>query len=88
MKALVMQALEEVNKESKVFSSIDENIEIYNNVDSFLILELILEIEDRLKKKFGRYIQIADEDIMSSNNTPFATFESLVKFVEKKVENG
>jgi len=88
MKALLMKALEEVDRDSETFDLIDENTEIYSNVDSFFILELILEIEDKLKKKFGRYIPIADGEIMSSKNTPFYTFGSLVIFIEKKVENG
>ena len=51
MKALLMKALEEVDRDSETFDLIDENTEIYSNVDSFFILELILEIEDKLKKK-------------------------------------
>ena len=54
MKALLMKALKEVDRDSETFDLIDENTEIYSNVDSFFILELILEIEDKLKKKFGR----------------------------------
>jgi len=88
MKKLVMNALQEVNENSHFFDLIDETTEIYNNVDSFLILELIIEIEDKLKAKFGRYIPIADEDIMNSQKTPFDTFGSLVLFVENKVKNG
>jgi len=87
MKELILNSLTELNKHSAVFNEIHEDMSIYDQVDSFFLLELILDLEKKLKDRYGRYIQIADSDIMSEEKSPFLNINTLVSFLESKVKD-
>lgn len=88
IRKIVLESLEELNKVYKKpeLTNITNESLIYDNLDSMGILDLIIEIEGRLQKHYGEFIQIADDSIMDEVKTPFKTFESLIHFVEKKVD--
>jgi len=88
MKKLIEDALREINEdlESKELENITDETPIFEILDSMAILDLILELESRLQKKYGKYIQIADETIMDSKKTPFKTFKALQQFLEGKLD--
>jgi hypothetical protein len=88
MKDLVFDAVSKINQDVEVFSEIDESTEIFENLESAAILDLILELEDQLQSKLGRYIQIADEYSMDAERTPFKTLSSLIEHVRDKVSRG
>jgi hypothetical protein len=88
MKDLVFDAVSKINQDIEVFSEIDESTAIFENLESAAILELILELEDQLQSKLGRYIQIADEFTMDAERTPFRTVSSLIEHVSDKVSRG
>lgn len=88
MKDLVFDAVRKLNESIEVFTAIDENSEIFGNLESVDVLELIVELEDQLQAKLGRYIQIADENTMNAELTPFKTLSSLIEFVNDKVKHG
>jgi acyl carrier protein len=88
MKDLVINAVKKVNDDAGAFTAIDENTEIFENFDSTAILELILELEDQLQAQLGRYVQIADENSMNAELTPFKTLLSLIEYVSEKVNHG
>lgn len=88
MKDLVFDAVSKINQDIEVFSEIDESTAIFENLESAAILELILELEDQLQSKLGRYIQIADEYSMDAERTPFRTVSSLIEHVSDKVSRG
>jgi len=87
MKELILNSLTELNQHSAVFNEIHEGMLIYDQVDSFFLLELILDLEKKLKDRYGRYIQIADSDIMSEEKSPFLNINTLVSFLESKVKD-
>jgi len=86
---IVIAALHEVNKDRANLSldDINEDFEIFNNLDSMDVLNLIIEIENHLSKSFNKYIQIADESSMDMTSTPFKTFGTLVNFIENKIQD-
>ena len=87
MKELVLDAIKELNKELKLkeLEKIDENTNFFEILDSMAILDLILEIEKKIEEKYGKYIQIADENTMDVLKSPFRSFNELVKYLESKV---
>jgi len=87
MKQLLKEAIKELNEdlEIKELENITDETPLFEILDSVAVLDLILEIEDRLQEKVGKYIQIADDKTMDSNETPFKTFKSLVEYLERKV---
>ena len=87
-KDIVFDAVNKVKQELGFLDSIDVNTKLFDNFDSMCILQLILELEDQLQKKLDRYIQIADENSMDKELTPFKSVHSLIEYVDLRINNG
>ena len=87
-KEIVFDAVNKVKHELGLLDSIDVNTKLFDNFDSMCILQLILELEDQLQKKLDRYIQIADENSMDKELTPFKSVHSLIEYVDLRINNG
>ncbi len=89
IKLLVFESMEEINndlqKEELYSPSLDTKF--FDLVDSLAVLNFILDIEQRLEGQFGRYIQIADEDIMDASKTPLKTVKDIIDFISRRVES-
>lgn len=87
MRDLLIEAIKEVNEELKVeeLEDIKDDTPIFELLDSMAVLDLVLEIEDKLQQKYSRYIQIADDKTMDVLNSPFKTFKTLADYAEGKV---
>jgi len=87
MKELVIDALKELNEdlELKELENITDETPIFELLDSVAVLDLILEIEERLQEKYNRYIQVADDKAMDAKNTPFKNLKTLVEYLEGKI---
>lgn len=87
MRDLLIDAIKEVNRELEIeeLENIDDETPIFELLDSMAVLDLVLEIENRLQQKYSKYIQIADDKTMDALNTPFKTFKTLLEYVEEKV---
>ncbi len=87
IKKIILDSLTEINHElkNKALNSISDNTQIFDNLDSVAVLDLIIEIESRLQLEYGEFIQVADDTVMDEIHTPFKTLSSLIGFVEKKV---
>ena len=88
IREIILESLEEVNKELKSIEFFDIKNEtlIFDNMDSMAVLELIIEIENKIQLQYGKFIQIADDTIMDEMETPFKTLSSLIEFVEIKLK--
>ncbi len=86
--ALVLESLDVILKQQKLpaISEIGLDAPLYTSLDSLAVLDVILELEDRLQKSEGRYVQIADEQTFDREKTPFKTANLLVDFVVNKVK--
>jgi len=87
-KDIVFDAVNKVKQELGLLDSIDVNTKLFDSFDSMCILQLILELEDQLQKKLDRYIQIADENSMDKELTPFKSVHSLIEYVDLRINNG
>ena len=89
IKLLVLESIEEINNDSQIEElyspSLDTNF--FDLVDSLAVLNFILDIEQRLERCFGRYIQIANEDVMDASKTPFKTVKDIIEFISSRVES-
>jgi len=87
MRDLVISAIEEVNKELEIeeLKNLKDDTPIFELLDSMAILDLVLELEDRLQQKYSRYIQIADDKTMDVLHTPFKTLKTLLEYLEERV---
>ena len=89
IKLLVLESIEEINKDSQVEELYSPKLDtiFFELVDSLAVLNFILDIEQRLEGHFGRYIQIANEDVMNASKTPFKTVKDSIDFISSKVES-
>jgi len=88
MKQLIKEIVEELNADLELeeLNSIDDNTPLFELIDSVGVLDMILELEDKLQVKYGKYIQLADECTMDKDTTPFRTVGLLTDYLEKKVK--
>lgn len=89
IKLLVLESIKEINNDLQIEElyspSLDTNF--FDLVDSLAVLNFILDIEQRLERRFGRYIQIANEDVMDESKTPFKTVKDIIEFISSRVES-
>ena len=87
MRDLLIDAIKEINEDLEIeeLKEIKDDTPIFELLDSMAILDLVLEIEDRLQQKYSRYIQIADDKTMDVLHSPFRTFKTLLEHIEDKV---
>jgi acyl carrier protein len=83
---IVFNAIRKIkNIQNKKISKISLNTNIYGekgNFDSLGLVNLIVEIEDKVYKKFNKKIVLADEKAMSRKHSPFKDVQSLVNYIE------
>ena len=46
------------------------------------VLDLILELEEAIQEAKGEYIQIASQDTMDPNKTPFKSVGSTIEYIK------
>ncbi len=87
MRDLLIDAIKEINEELEVkeLEKVEDETPVFELLDSMAVLDLVLEIEDRLQQKYSRYIQIADDKTMDTIDTPFKTFKTLLTYVQGRV---
>ncbi len=73
------------NLETEVPIELNDSSNILEAVDSFTIVDLLLETEGRLEQALGRYVPLADETIFDAEKSPLAKWSDWVAYVEKHV---
>lgn len=71
--------LRSISDETQLFGG-DEGI------DSLSLVRLVVDLEGRAQKRFGRSVQLSDEKAMSARTSPFRTVGSLVDFISSRLE--
>lgn len=56
-------------------------------LDSLGLVNLILSIEEQLLEKLGKNITLADDSAFSEKSSPFKNVPSLIKFIQKKLDD-
>jgi hypothetical protein len=73
------------NLETGAPISLDMSTNIFDAVDSFAIVDLLLETEGRIEAAYGRYIPLADESIFDAEKSPLKSWLAWNAHVEKCV---
>ena len=84
---ILKNVINELNKEwgMEELHSFENNINLFETVDSFSLLSIVIETESALENETGEYIPLADEDLMVAGVSPFSSFNQWVNFVTKKL---
>ncbi len=87
-------SIEQVLRESleKILASIEEpglrsltdESNLFENLDSLTVVDMLLEAEMQLEKATGRYVTLADETIFDASKSPLRTWAGWVAYVESK----
>lgn len=73
--------LENVETETPII--LDASTNIFDAVDSFTIVDLLLETEGRIEQAIGRYVPLADETIFDAEKSPLKNWSTWTQYVEK-----
>ena len=57
---------------------------LFENLDSLTVVDMLLEVEMQLEKATGRYVTLADETIFDASKSPLRTWAGWVAYVESK----
>jgi len=84
---ILKNVINELNKEwdMEELHSFENNINLFETVDSFSLLSIVIETESALENETGKYIPLADEDLMVDGVSPFSSFNQWVNFVTEKL---
>lgn len=62
---------------------LDDSTNLFDAVDSFAIVDLLLETEGRIEQLIGRYVPLADESIFDADKSPLKNWTAWNAYVEK-----
>ena len=62
--------------------------DLFERLDSFAIVELLLETESGVEKVAGRYVPLADESILDSTRSPLRRLQGWFDYVTETVARG
>ena len=88
---LIFSSVKDLNKqqppESKLKSKKNELlIAEKSNLDSLGLVTLLIIIEDKIKKDLNKKIVLVNDKLISVENTPFKTIDSLARWLVKNVK--
>lgn len=88
---IIYKSLDEINDMSQAKNSIKNNPDTIlfgkgSQLDSFGLVNLIIEIESKIDEAFDKAVTLADEKAMSQMNSPFRTINSLTDYIIKLCE--
>ena len=82
---IIFQCIEDINNENDINLPKNLNTRLFGSdseLDSILLVNLIVAVEENIEELSGKYIPIADERAFSLEESPFKTIETLVKYLE------
>lgn len=71
------------NLETETPIELASSTNIIDAVDSFAIVDLLLETEGRIEQAIGRYVPLADETIFDAEKSPLKNWSDWIAYVEK-----
>lgn len=78
----IAQALDE--GEIHLVENITNELNLFEIVDSFSIVNILLESESLLEIETGNYVTLADENMFDAEKTPFRSWSGWVAHVKAK----
>jgi hypothetical protein len=67
-----------------LYINLNPQLNIFDLLDSFNIVDVLIESENILQENLGRYVSLADEKIFDASKSPFLTWSSWISYVEEK----
>lgn len=83
---IVVDSLNKLKKEKNIKKSLKENDNLLEIFDSFDLVNLILNLEDDIKKNLKIKIQLADENLFDLKKSPLISIKSWKNYVKDLYE--
>lgn len=64
---------------------IDDEFNILQNLESISIVDMILDIEEKIEKQYGVYITLADDKLFHYHDSPMNSWSLWIKYVKNKL---
>jgi hypothetical protein len=82
---LLKEALRRINEDvrSPALEAVGPETDLFDAVDSMVIVDLLLETESLLEEKTGNYVSLADETIFDAGASPLLKWRDWVTHVER-----
>ena len=90
LELVLLEALKVVIAQLKkpVLAEINENTNVFENIDSFSVVDLMLETEMQLEAAFGTYVTLADETMFDAEKSPLLKWSKWLSYVEERCAEG
>ena len=75
------------NSDTDVPADLNDNSNIFDLIDSYAVVDLLMETEGRIEDATGRYVPLADETIFDAEKSPLKKWSDWVAYVEKCLGN-
>ena len=87
----VYSAIDELNAQLPPGVSVEKSLDapLYGasgKLESLDFVTLVMEVEEKIKAEFGVDITIADENLLSKEESPFSSVRTLVEYLKEVLE--
>lgn len=87
----VYDAIDELNAQLPPGVSVEKSLDapLYGasgKLESLDFVTLVMEVEEKIKTEFGVDITIADEHLLSKEQSPFSSVRTLVEYLKEVLE--
>ena len=82
---IIFLSIDNINEENDINIIKDRETKLFGSdseLDSILLVNLIVSVEESIEEKTDKYIPIADERAFSLEHSPFKNIETLAKHIE------
>lgn len=88
VEAAVRTTLERLTKswDKPELAAPESETDLFGVLDSFAIVELLMETESEVERAVGRYVPLANEKILDSTLSPLRRYRDWVAYVVETVE--
>jgi len=81
---IIFEGIEEINLQNAISIPKEINTKLYGNnssLDSLGLVNLIVNVEEKINSEYDTSIVIADEKAMSQKNSPFKSVDTLAEYI-------
>lgn len=81
--AIVRRSLAEAGREwgRPEFEDVSADANLFESIDSFAVVELLLQTESNLEAAIGRYVPLADELVLDAAKSPLCSLDNWIDHV-------
>lgn len=88
--AAVRSALTEVGQEwgREGLGETPASFNLFETIDSFAVVELLLQTESCVEQAIGRYVPLADETVLDHEQSPLRRLDTWIDYVQGMIQRG